>query len=141
MIEQTLKQIIENEGACFYDTQVANENGSNIYRVFITHKDGVSLDLCAKISNIISPILDTEPPMKGKYFLEVSSPGLERKLSKPNHFINSVGELVKVELVNTDKYEGEILNANENEVCIKEEDEEIVIKYDDIHKAKTFVIW
>ncbi len=142
MLEDSLKQIIQNEGGVFYDTQIANENGKNIYRVFITCKDGVSLDLCAKISNIISPILDTEPPMKGQYFLEVSSPGLERKLTKPNHFQNSLGELVRVELVNTEKIEGKIINADEQKVSIKEEDgEDMDIKYDDILKAKTFVIW
>ncbi len=142
MIEETLKDIIQNEGANFYDTQVTNENGANIYRVFITCKDGVTLDLCAKISNIISPILDTQPPIKGQYFLEVSSPGLERKLTKPSHFQNSIGELVRLNLVSTEKIEGEIVSAGEQKVDIKEEDgEEISINYDDILKAKTFVIW
>ncbi len=142
MIEDTLKQIIENEGATFYDTQIANENGSNIYRVFITHKDGVSLDLCAKISNIISPILDTEPPIKGQYFLEVSSPGLERKLSKPSHFINSLEEFVRVELHSADKIEGKMIKASEESFTLEEADgEKVKIKYEDILKAKTFVQW
>ncbi len=141
MLEDTLKQIIQNEGANFYDAVAANENGSNIYRVFITHKDGVTLDLCAKISNIISPILDTEPPMRGQYFLEVSSPGLERKLTKPNHFQNSIGELVKISLISTEKLEGEILNADEDGLILLDGDEEVKVSYDDIHSAKTFVRW
>ncbi|PID47972.1 MAG: ribosome maturation factor RimP [Proteobacteria bacterium] len=141
MDENTLKELIKNEGANFYDTELVKENDHQIYRIFITSKDGVSLDLCAKISNIISPLLDLNPPTKGQYFLEVSSPGLERKLKKPNHFINSLGELARIDLVSTEKIEGKIISADENQVSIQEDDEILSINYDDIHRAKTFVKW
>lgn len=141
MDEQTLAQLIENEGANFYDTEIANENNQNIYRVFITHKDGVQLDLCAKISNIISPLLDLNPPMKGKYFLEVSSPGIERKLKKPKHFMGSIGEEVKITLINTDKIIGTLKSADENGISLQEENEIHEIAYDDIYNAKTYVKW
>lgn len=141
MDKNTLKELIENEGANFYDTQVASEGGKNIYRVYITCKDGVTLDMCAKISNIISPLLDLNPPMKGQYFLEVSSPGIERKLKIPSHFIGSIGEMVKVKLVNTDKIIGLLESANENEITLKEDDEIHSLTYDDIYSAKTYVQW
>ena len=63
----------------------------DIFRVIVTSKDGVNLDKCAEISRLISPILDIDEPMGGKYNLEVSSPGIERKFKKPEHFIASVG--------------------------------------------------
>ncbi len=141
MDEKTLKELIENEGADFYDTEVASENGNNIYRIYITCKDGVNLDLCAKISNIISPILDLNPPIKGQYYLEVSSPGIERKLKKPRHFMGSIGEEIKVQLVNTDKIIGTLKNADEKSIHVEEDGEILEIAYDDIFKAKTYVQW
>ncbi len=141
MDEKTLKELIENEGADFYDTEVVSENGNNIYRIYITCKDGVNLDLCAKISNVISPILDLNPPIKGQYFLEVSSPGIERKLKKPRHFMGSIGEEIKVQLVNTDKIKGTLKNADEKSIRVEEDDQMLEIFYDDIFKAKTYVQW
>ncbi len=141
MDTNTLKEIIENEGASFYDSELVSENAHNIFRVYITCKDGVDLDLCAKISNIISPILDLDPPTKAQYFLEVSSPGLERKLKTPHHFKNSIGELVRVHQVSTEVVEGELVGADEKSISIQDEDEKIDIAYDDIQKAKTFVVW
>ncbi len=141
MDKNTLKELIENEGLSFYDTENANENGQNIFRVYITHQNGVTLDMCAKISNIISPILDLEPPMKGKYFLEVSSPGIERKLKKPQHFMASLNEMVEITLVSTEKIIGELKSADENGIDILEDKETLHIAYDDIHVAKTYVQW
>ncbi len=141
MDENTLKQLIENEGVNFYDTEAVSENGQNIFRIYITHKDGITLDTCAKISNIISPILDLNPPMKGKYFLEVSSPGIERKLKKPKHFIGSIGEDIQVTLINTDKIIGKLISADENSITLQEDEQTHKIAYDDIHKSKTYVQW
>ena len=56
---------------------------NTIYRVLITKVGGVNLDLCATISYELSPFLDVNPPMSQAYRLEVSSPGIERKLTKP----------------------------------------------------------
>ncbi len=136
---RAIRDIIQNEGANLYDTELVSENKHNIFRVYITCKDGVTLDLCAKISNIISPILDLDPPTQKQYFLEVSSPGLERKLKKTEHFKNSIGELLRVHLVSTEKVEGKLISADNEGIML--EGEEQKIKYDEIEKAKTYVIW
>lgn len=141
MDEKTLISLIQNEGAKFYDTQIVNENSHNIYRVFITCEGGVNLDLCAKISNIISPLLDLNPPMQGKYLLEVSSPGLERKLSKTSHFLNSIGEIVKIKLQNSEKIIAKLVNADEKGIFLLCDDEEVYYLYDDINTARTYIQW
>ncbi len=141
MNEDTLKQLIENEGVNFYDSEIANENGQSIYRIYITHKDGITLDICAKISNILSPLLDLNPPMKGKYFLEVSSPGIERKLKKPKHFMASIGDDVEITLINTDKIIAKLVNADENSITLQEDEQTHTINYSDIYKSKTYVQW
>lgn len=141
MDEKTLISIIENEGFTFYDTEIANENSHNIYRVYITKKGGVTLDDCAHINNIISPLLDVKPPIKGQYFLEVSSPGIERKLKQPHHFIGSVGETIEIQLINTDTIVGELVEADKTSFTIKENNTLLSFPYDEINKAKTYVAW
>ena len=72
--------------------------GSGVIRVFIDHPDGVGLDDCEKVSLAVSALLDVEDPVPGHYDLEVSSPGLNRKLTKVEHFQRFTGETVKVEM-------------------------------------------
>ena len=86
MQEIDLASIIEQTGARLYDSEITSENGRAIYRVYIIKDGGVSLDDCEAVSRVLSPIFDAMPPVSGEYFLEVSSPGLERKLSKIEHF-------------------------------------------------------
>ncbi len=141
-IEKEIKEIINSLGVNYYDSEVVNENNSKIFRIYITSKEGVTLDKCAEVSEVISPLLDLNPPIKDKYFLEVSSPGIERKLKTLNHFNSSIGELVKITLYSTEKIEGEILEVKENIIKIREEDGEIIeVNFDDISKAKTYFVW
>ena len=116
----------------FYDCETASENGKTIYRVFVTKTGGVSLDDCEKLSRILSPIFDVEPPVSGEYFLEVSSPGLERKLSKTEHFSKSIGELVKITTSEKDKICGKILKF-ELSVVVIDKSPVAVVKTVDLH--------
>jgi len=139
---QTIKNIIEENGAIYYDSEIVSENSNKIFRIFITAKDGVNLDLCAKISRIISPIIDLDPPINGTYALEVSSPGIERSLKKPEHFRGSIGETVKIKLINTDKIIGELKSYDGKTLKILEDDgEEISIDIEEIDKARTYYKW
>ena len=95
-LEESIKLAVESLGANLYDIVNAKEHDRNIFRVLITAENGISLDKCAEISRMISPILDVDEPMGGEYILEVSSPGIERKLRKKDHFLGSVGEKVKI---------------------------------------------
>jgi len=139
---ETIRKIIEDNGASYYDSEIVSENSNRIFRIYITAKDGVTLDLCAKISRIISPILDLEPPVNGAYTLEVSSPGIERTLKKNEHFTGSIGQDVKIKLINTDKIIGK-LNSFDGKVLeiIEEDGEHTLINLEDIDKARTYYKW
>ncbi|WP_417659700.1 MULTISPECIES: ribosome maturation factor RimP [Pseudidiomarina] len=67
-------------------------------RVYIDHEDGVSVDDCAKVSHQVSAILDVEDPIQSEYFLEVSSPGMERPFFKAAQYADYLGETAAVEL-------------------------------------------
>lgn len=95
-LEESIEIAVQGCGAEVYDIVTLKENDANIFRVYVTSKDGINLDKCAEISRMISPILDLDEPMNGKYNLEVSSPGIERKLKNPRHYKASIGEKVKL---------------------------------------------
>ena len=140
-LEESIKLAVESLGANLYDIVTTKEHDKNIFRVLVTAENGISLDKCAEISRMISPILDVDEPMGGEYILEVSSPGIERKLKKPEHFIASIGELVKVKNIETDLFKGELLSADNSKITIKTQFADEEITYDNILSAATYFEW
>jgi ribosome maturation factor RimP len=140
-LDKQIEKIVKSNGAYLYGTEIVKDDGNTIFRVYITKKDGVTLDLCADISNELSPFLDVNPPMHDAYYLEVSSPGIERKLETPTHFMSAIGERVKFKINGGGKEKGLIVSADENGFVVKIKKEEIPFKYGDISKAKTYFEW
>ncbi|WP_139452201.1 ribosome maturation factor RimP [Campylobacter armoricus] len=138
-----LEALCKEVGLSFYDDELVSENGRKIYRIYVQKEGGVNLDDCAKLSEILSPIFDVEPPVNGEYFLEVSSCGLERKLSKLDHFAKSINELVKITTNEKEKIEAKIIAVNDENITLEnlKTQEKITINFNDIKKAKTFVQW
>lgn len=140
-LEESIKITVEGCGAELYDIVTAREHDRNIFRILVTTKDGISLDKCAEISRMISPLLDIEEPMQGNYSLEVSSPGIERKLKRPQHFKASIGEKIRVKDFEKNILKGELLSVDENEIKINTEHGEEIITYDEISSASTYFEW
>lgn len=140
-LEQSIKLAVESLGAKLYDIVNAKEHDRNIFRVLVTAEKGISLDKCAEISRMISPILDVDEPMNGEYILEVSSPGIERKLRTKEHFKASVGEKVKVKDFATETYKGELIFADDQKIIVKTEFADEEITYDSILSAATYFEW
>lgn len=142
MIDQEkIVKIVESCGVSLYDTEVANEFDKKIFRLYITSKEGISLDKCAEISRILSPIFDLEPPLEGEYLFEVSSPGIERKLTKPEHFTASVGEKIKVKLNTKEKFIGILEAFSGNVASVRVENELKQVSLDEIESARTYFEW
>ncbi len=139
-LEQITK-IVESCGVSLYDTEVANEFDKKIFRIYITSKEGINLDKCAEISRILSPIFDLEPPLEGEYLFEVSSPGIERKLTKPEHYSASLGEKVKIKLKTKEKFIGLLEAFNGNVASVRVENELKQISLDEIESARTYFEW
>lgn len=142
-LEESIATAVKGSGADLYDIQLTKEHKTNILRVYITSKDGVNLDMCARISRMISPLLDVEDPISGKYNLEVSSPGIERKLKTLHHFQCSVGENVKIKEYSTETFKGKLLDVTEGGVVSIDDIDngEVKIKFDDILAASTYFEW
>jgi len=97
-LAKLLEPSIERLGYELADLDVRLGGKGGLIRVFIDKPEGVDLDDCEKVSLAVSALLDVEDPVPGNYNLEVSSPGLDRKLTKVEHFQRFEGETVKVKM-------------------------------------------
>jgi ribosome maturation factor RimP len=140
-LEVQIAKIIEANGAALYDTEVVTEFDETIYRVLVTKVGGVNLDLCATISYELSPFLDVNPPMSQAYRLEISSPGIERKLVKPVHFKNAIGEKVKFKLGDGNKLKGTLISADNTSATVETKTGEETYAYTDLNTCKTYFEW
>lgn len=136
-----LASIISQCGVKLYDSELTSQNSRTIYRVYIIKDGGVSLEDCEKVSRVLSPIFDVMAPVEGEYFLEVSSPGLERKLSKIEHFALSLGEEAKITLNDKSVFIGKIISVDGEIITFSNDDGKSKFSFNEIKKAKTFIQW
>ena len=144
-VEDLIKQRIEKLGYELYDVEYAKEAKNYFLRIFIDNEQGISLEDCEKVSNEIDEPLDQANIITEAYFLEVSSPGIEKVLRKDNHLEKNIGEEVEVKLFKKDEngnkaYIGNLKNFNEKEIIIDAE-EEIKIERKNIAQIKTIYNW
>ncbi len=139
--EKMIEAILDDNGVKLYDTEFVTENDQKIFRIYITSKNGITLNECAKITKIISPIIDTNPPTSDSYFFEVSSPGAERALKKQKHYENSIGEMIKLKTIHSKKYISKLIEANDKGIKIEDKNKTVSIPYDEISKARTYIEW
>ncbi len=85
-------------GYYLWDVEYVKEGADYILRVTIDQDNGITIDDCEAMTRAIDPILDEHDPIEDSYLLEVSSPGIERELSRDEHFDLCVGEKVEVRL-------------------------------------------
>jgi ribosome maturation factor RimP len=106
--------------------------GGRLVRLFIDHPDGVTLDLCERVTKQL-------PEVREKYALEVSSPGTERPLTKPEHFRRFLGRRAKVRTRGDHdgrrSFTGELLDAGADGVTVAAETGVVSIPYADIHRS------
>lgn len=144
-VENIIKVPIEKLGYELYDVEYAKEAKNFFLRVYIDSPKGISLNDCEAVSNEINDLLDKENVILEQYFLEVSSPGIERVLRKDSHLQNNIGELVEVKLFKKDDYgnklyEGILKQFNEKQIIIETE-QEITIERKNIAQIKTIYNW
>ena len=92
-------------------------------RLYIDNADGIGLDDCEKVSHAVSALLDVEDPLPGQYNLEISSPGVDRKLTKVGHFQRFMGDTVKVQMRfpvdGRKRFRGTIESCDDEHVVVK----------------------
>lgn len=117
-----------------WDVQFLKEGASWFLRIFIDNSPTVSIEDCEKMSRAIEKILDKEDFIKQGYYLEVSSPGIERELKNEKHFLKYVGQKIKLNLFKqfngAKEIDGVLLDFKDDVIKIKVLEEEMEIKKD-----------
>lgn len=139
-LETLIDPIVESFGCQLWGVEYRPLKNSALLRVFIDKEGGVSLDDCADISYQLSGMLDVEDPIQLAYTLEVSSPGIDRPLLKPEHFQTYVGESVKIRLQwpvdGARNFRGQIQSADEAKIKLEQDGEVVELPYAAITKAR-----
>lgn len=144
-VEQLVKTKIEENGYELYDVEYAKEGKNYFLRIFIDKENGIDINDCEKVNNAITDILDEANYIKEQYFLEVSSPGIERILKKDKHLESSIGEKVNIKLFKKDEnnkkeYQGILEKYNDEFITING-DKETQIERKNISQIKTIYDW
>ena len=123
VIKKHCEPIIEELGYDLVDLEYLKENGSYFLRFYIGKPEGITIDDCQKISEIIGEKLDEIDPIEESYFLEVSSPGLDRPLKTDKDLKRNIGKNVEISLYKSidgkKKYTGELLGFTDDHIKIK----------------------
>lgn len=118
-----LEPTVNRLGYELIDLEVRLGGRSGVLRLFIDHPDGIGLDDCEKVSRAVSAQLDVEDPLPGHYNLEVSSPGLDRKLTKVAHFQRFTGETLKVSMRfpvdGRKRFRGRLLSSDDENIVVE----------------------
>ena len=117
-IEEIVQPIVDAKNFEIVDIEYVKEAGEYYLRVYLDKEGGISLSDCEVVSRELSEILDKKDPIKDNYFLEVSSPGLDRPLKKDKDFERYAGRDVEVKLYKplngTKQLEGELIGLTED---------------------------
>ena len=134
-IAEIVKPIAEELSYDIYHIEYVKESGEYYLRIYIEKDGGVSLNDCEALSRRVSDVLDEKDPITDAYFLEVSSPGLNRTLFTNEHYTRFIGNEVLVKLAKavegTKKIKGILKENNESSITV-EGAEEINIPKDKI---------
>jgi len=122
-LQKLLEPTIERLGYELTDLEARLNGQGGLLRLTIDKPDGIDLDDCEKVSHAVSALLDVEDPVPGNYNLEVSSPGLDRKLTKREHFQRFKGETLKVSMrfpiEGRRRFRGTLVSSNDENIVVE----------------------
>ena len=143
-IEKLTLKTINDLGYELYDIEYVKEGKDYFLRIYIDSKNGIDLDDCELVSNSITELLDREDYIKEQYFLEVSSPGVERVLRKEKHLRDNIDKEVQIKLFKQidgqKQYKG-ILKDFDNDYITILNNQEIKVDRKNISQIKTVYNW
>lgn len=144
-VEQLIEKTINELGYELYDVEYAKEGKDYFLRIFINKNEGIDLNDCEKVNDAVNPILDAADYIKEQYFLEISSPGIERTLRKDKHLKQNIGEKVEIKLfkpINKQKnIIGILKDYNAEQIEIETSEEVCKIDRKNISVIKTVYEW
>jgi ribosome maturation factor RimP len=143
-IEELVAPVLASLGLELFDVQIAGGGRTRTLRVTVDREGGVDLDAIAQASQAISPILDRAPELAGPYLLEVTSPGVERPLRKPEHYRRAIDETVSVKYrtsTGTQRVRGVLVASDDDGCTVVVDGEPRRVAFGDVTDAHTVFEW
>ncbi len=142
---QRIAAYLEPEGLELDDLEIAGSGPGRVVRVVIDAPGGVDVDLLAETSRALSRLFDAEDRFEGSYTLEVTSPGLERKLRRPRHWQKSLDRTVTVktieEIDGARRHNGRLTAVDDAGVVIDVEGTPRRLEFEQVASARTVFEW
>ena len=138
-LNELIQPVVEALGCELWGIERLSMGRHSTLKIYIDSEKGVDVDDCARVSQQVSSLLDVEDPFSGKYTLEVSSPGLDRRLFNLEQYSAYVGEELELRLKRPyegkRKFVGQLRGVEGDEVVILNDDEEILFPFEEIERA------
>lgn len=144
-IEELVTKPINELGYRVYDVMYVKEGKDNYVRIFIDNDKSISLDDCEKVNNAITDMLDEANYIKDQYFLEISSPGLERHIRKDKHLEEHIEKEIDVKLFKpidkSKEITGILKKFDKDTLILEKDDKEITLERNNISSMKRTYRW
>jgi ribosome maturation factor RimP len=140
-LEKIAEPILKERGMELVDLEVGRKGGRLLARFFVDRiEGGITVEDCAEINRELGHMLDVEDPIEESYILEVSSPGINRRLRKLKDFKRFLGETITVKtrqkMNDRKRFQGTLLNADEEGITMMVEGNPVVILHHQIARAQ-----
>lgn len=139
-LRKLLEPGVSAAGFELVDVEMVGSQHNPTLRVYIDGPQGVNVDDCARVSRQLSALLDVEDPLPGQYTLEVSSPGLDRPLVKPEDFRRFIGETIKVRMqqpvLGRRNFSGRLVDVAADHVVVEVDKEMFNLTFNDMERAR-----
>lgn len=139
-IQALLLPTVEALGFEVWGLEYLSQGRHTVLRLYIEGENGVTVDDCANVSRQVSGVLDVEDPVTGEYTLEVSSPGVDRLLFTPEHYLAYVGEWIEIRLrtpyEGRRKFKGTLKGIEGEDVVVQVDDHEFLLPHSAVDRAQ-----
>ena len=145
-VESLVSKTINDLGYSIYDIMYVKEGKDYYLRIFIDNENGISLNDCEKVNDAITDMLDSANYIKDQYFLEISSPGIERNIRTDKHLQLNLNEEINVKLFKAiekkKELEGKLKKFDDETITLENENnDDIIIQRNNISSMKRAFKW
>jgi len=138
-VTSLIEPILDEMEIELVDIEYLHEQGRWILRIYVDEPGGITLDDCARVSREIGGLIEVKDIFHQEYVLEVSSPGLNRRLKKEQDFERAVGKNVKIRLFTPlegqRSFRGSLQSFQDGILCLGVKDDLILLPFGDVEKA------
>ena len=144
-VRDLVSPVADSLGYMLWDVEYVKEGADMLLRITIDKPEGVDIEDCEKMARAVDPIIDEADPIEVSYKMEVSSPGIERSLTRPEHFTACMGEKIEVKLYapidGKKQIVGILTAADEKTVTVTVDEDTVVLEKSAVAKVSTVFDW